>query len=258
MNFELFIPANRALMSFRDTFERFRQEFTKERALVVSLSSINNKASLDLRSEYSDLLNVSSLLCRLHYMAHSERTFSLDDALFPLRGIQPLPLATALRVFQKPNHKDRYAMLIAHLRDNPDVFAQLAYFALLAPANRRANLKGCDAHRFTDDDSIFFCFHSVPAMYNFFLTRDDQLAAVAFIDGIFRFHIAVHGPNFERPHRFLSDLVFSFFAATNPGTFFESAVLRLRKFIFESPDVRLQYNSDLSRRDYWHKCIPAP
>jgi len=132
--------------SFEATFRHFREEFTTERALIVSVSSIIAKASTDLRSGYAELLQSSSLLARMHYMANTPRSFSVEELLLPLRGIQPIALGAVLRLFVKPNHKDRYCMLISYLRENPNIFAQTVYFALLAPSNPTLQIP--DVHLF--------------------------------------------------------------------------------------------------------------
>ena len=100
---------------FFTLFEDFRTRFSKERSLIVAINSVNSKTNSDLKQEYADLVNSQCLLTRLHYLANSNKYFELDDISLPLRGIKPINVAASLKVFQKPNHKDRYAYLMFFL-----------------------------------------------------------------------------------------------------------------------------------------------
>jgi hypothetical protein len=243
--------------SFRSSFDKFRCEFADERALIVAMSSINNKATADLRSEYSQLLNVETLLCRLHYIAHARRPLSLDELLFPMRGIQPLALAASFNIFTKPNQKERYGRLIGYLKANTGLFAQILYFALLAPGNPSITVD--EIHRFDEDDTTFFCFNTFPAIYNNFLREVDQIQGISLIEAMFGLHMELVGTAFGKAHQFLSTLVLSFFLATNPGPFFEPLAAELRDFLTDQSAVELQYQRGASvglvRRAYWHKCV---
>ena len=244
-------------MSFRDNFESFRKEFSKERSLVVAALSINMKAVQDMLKEYSDLLTVNALLTRLHYIAHARRSFTLEELKLPMKGIQQLSLAASLRLFVKPNHKDRYAILIHYLHEKPDLFAQILYFALLTPSNPSIELK--DVHLFTEDDALYFCFSTFPSMFNYFMTDKDQMMAIELIEKLFRLHLSLHGPNFAKPHQFLSHLVTAFFLSTNPGTFFDSLKPFMREFMQKSTEAKFEYEkrnqNSLLRSRYWHMCV---
>jgi hypothetical protein len=89
----------------------------------------------------------------------------------------------------------------------------------------------------------------------------DQTAAIQFFDAIFQFHVQVHGRNFGQPHRFLSDLVFSFFLCANPGPYFEAAIVAMRPIVRDAPEWRLKYgmvdDNRLIRREYWMHCHEA-
>ena len=240
-------------MSFHQKFEQFQEEYGQERSLIVALSSINSKATNDLKNVYVDLLNSCCQLSRLHYIAHSTKNFTLDQLSFPLKGIQHLSVSTSIRLFQKPNHKDRFSYLVYYLREHPDIFAQVVYLALLTPNNK--TLKIPDLTLFTEDDSTYFCFMTFPAMFNYFLTHSDQMSAVSFVYNIFSLHMSLHGSNFSKPHKFLSSLVSSLFLATNPGFFFELSVSSLvRNYAKTIEDSRYQYqvvNQKLVRKTYW-------
>lgn len=134
---------------FRTQFDEFMREFSEERSLVVATTSINMKAVRDLRQEYLELLSINAVLARLHYIAHASRSFTIDELQFPLKGIQTISMAASLGLFVKPNHKDRFAILIDFLRRNPDLFAQILYFALVAPSNPM--IRTPDTHVFTTD-----------------------------------------------------------------------------------------------------------
>ncbi|OHS95053.1 hypothetical protein TRFO_38768 [Tritrichomonas foetus] len=227
-------------MSFHEKFESFREEFGKERSLIVALSSVNSKATNDLKSVYVDLLNSCCQLSRLHYIAHSTHDFTIDELAFPLKGIQHLSVSTSIRLFQKPNHKDRFTYLVYYLREHSDIFAQIIYFSLLTPNNRTLHIP--DISLFSEDDSVYFCYMTFPAIYNYFLTHNDQMSAISFITKIFSLHMSIHGSNFSKPHKFLSSLVSSLFLATNPGQFFEASVAPLvRMYGAKIEEKRYEY-----------------
>lgn len=231
---------------FFTLFEDFRTRFSKERSLIVAINSVNSKTNSDLKQEYSDLINSQCLLTRLHYLANSNKYFELDDISLPLRGIKPINVAASLKVFQKPNHKDRYAYLMFFLREKPDLFSQMLYFNLVSSTTNA-------------DDSVFFIFCTFPAIYSYFATYKDQISAIMLLKNLFELHIKIHGSNVSISHSFLSNMVFSFFLSTNPGHFF-SVVLKplLRDFKDNVNDQYLLYKKDgtsLIRIDYWHQCM---
>ena len=182
------------MSDFYSSFEKFRREFSKDRSLVVAASSINSKALQDLRKEYSELLTINALLARLHYIAHSRQTFTLDDLRVPMEGIKPLSTAATCKLFLKPVHKDRYSTLMSFLAKKPELFSQICYFALLMPHNDRVRFQDCKL--FTEDDSIYFCFSTFPSIYNSLMATKDQQMAVKLIVDLFKVHFSLHGPNF--------------------------------------------------------------
>lgn len=235
----------------------FLSEYEKNKELVSLISSVNNKAYSDLKDDYKLLLENCRWLVQFYYIAHSTRDFTLKQLSLPLRNVSQLSVASSLRLFSKPNHKDRYTYLIFYLREHSDLFAQVIYFSLLAPSN--PTLAYNDLKLLSQDDLIYFCFTTFPSIYNFFLTIEDQMAGISLISNLFSLHTSIHGMNFGKPHKFLSYLVTSLFLSTNPGTFFEMSVLPLiRQYGTKLEAVQFKYTkvgANLVREDYWTNLV---
>jgi hypothetical protein len=237
---------------FRTEFEAARDEFNKMRDVHVIASAINDQTISDLTSDYATMLELLTLLARLHYMAHARRCFTFADLLFPVQGIRQVSVAASLGLFVRTNHKDRYAVLIAFLNNRPDLFAQILYLSFVVPSNPGIVWPGHAI--FGEDDVVFFCFCTFPAIYNYFLTHADQTAGVALIERMFAFHFLTHGANFAKRHKFLSFCVSSFFLTTNPGLFFDSIGPILQRFRSSTVYESTVHNSVL-RNEYWTSCL---
>lgn len=245
------------MSDFYSSFEKFRKEFSKNRSLIVAAKRINSQALQDLRQDYSEILTLNALLTRLHYIAHARKDFTLEDLKIPMEGIKPLATTAACKLFVKPIHKDRYSTLMSFLRETPELFSQICYFALLMPHNEKIRFQ--DFKLFTEDDSIYFCFSTFPSIYNSLMTTNDQLCAARLIVNLFKLHISLHGGNFGKPHKFLSHMVSSFFLSTNPGAFFDSLKPHIKKFAQEARRVGFEYelsaSNQLVRAKYWYICV---
>lgn len=235
----------------------FLSEYQTNKELVSLISSVNNKAYSDLKEDYKQLLENCRWLVQFYYIAHSTRDFSLDELSHPLKALSQFSVASSLRLFSKPNHKDRYSYIMFYLREHSDIFAQIIYFSLLTPSNPTLTYE--DLKLFTQDDLIYFCFTTFPSIYNFFLTIEDQVAGISLISNLFSLHSSIHGMNFGKPHKFLSYLVTSLFLSTNPGTFFEMSVLPLiRRYGTKLEAVQFKYKKvgdNLVREEYWTNLV---
>ncbi|KAK8844988.1 hypothetical protein M9Y10_021161 [Tritrichomonas musculus] len=244
---------------FHEQFEEFHSKFSSERSLIVALSSIKSKTTKQLNEEYSNYINSQALLSRLHYISHAFRDFTLDYLQYPLKGIKPVSVSAAMKLFKKTNDKDRYSFVIFFLKERPTVLAQIVYFSLLTPFNDSLSSALKSIKPFTEDDLMYFCFSTFPAMYNYFSTQYDQISGISFITSIFNLHLSLHGPNFGKSHKFLSYLVSSFFLSTNPGMFFEVSLKPLlRKYNQEISSIKYTYKKNgnlLLRMDYWEYCL---
>lgn len=235
----------------------FLSEYQKNKELVSLISSVNNKAYSDLKDSYKLLLENCRWLVQFYYIAHSTRDFTLKQLSLPLKSVSQFSVASSLRLFSKPNHKDRYSYIIFYLREHSELFAQIIYFSLLTPSNPTLSYK--DLKLFTQDDLIYFCFTTFPSIYNFFLTIEDQIAGISLISNLFSLHSSIHGMNFGKPHKFLSYLVTSLFLSANPGTFFEMSVLPLiRQYGTKLEAVQFKYKKvgdNLVREEYWTNLV---
>jgi len=239
--------------SFLKGLLSFQRQFNEERSLIVPITSINRKAIAELKTETKELMSSLFAICRLHYMAMAPKLFNLVDLTFPLKEITPLSVTASLKVFKKPNHKDRYSFLIYYLVTNPEVFVQIVYFSL-----GRVSSGYVDHNSFTRDDSSFFCYNTFPSVFNFFLSKLDRKYALSFVTNMFRLHVFFHGNTISPQFSFLKDIVFSFILSTDPGRFYENSVTPLIATFSNSViDKTIRYvvqNGVLTRVTYWNKC----
>ena len=149
------------MTDFHKKFELFREEFSKERGLIMATNSVNSKANSDLKKLYLEYLNSLYLSNRLHYAAFADTDFSINSLKFILQGIKPMSVSQSLKAFVKPNHKDRFAYLVFWLQSNPEIFAQVAYLYLVSTD-------------VLDEDKEFFIFNTFPVMYSNYKTYDEQ------------------------------------------------------------------------------------
>jgi hypothetical protein len=162
--------------------------------------------------------------------------------LAPLRDFKAVSVGDSLRLFERPGHKDRYRQLVDYLASHPDLYAQLVYLFLLAPDGDLFDLPDAtNSVTFSPDDRLRFCYCTVPASFNFCLTALDCDHALRMIDSVLKLHFYFRKLDLAASHDYLEDLVFGFFLATNPGAFFENAVIPLLPSLtrmISSHDVR--------------------
>lgn len=204
----------------------------------------------ELKDNTSNMINILTLLCRIHYMKQSFVGFSTDQYLYLLKEFKTLAIAPSLRLFKRPNHKDRYCHFIHYLATNIDVFVQVTYLSLVtksAPADKNV---------MTQDDMMFFCYHTFPAIFHYFLSKDDRERALEFIKKLLQLHFYLHGSNFSEDHEFITHLMFSYFLTTNPGQFFENSIQPLLPS-FENiiKDKHLKYSISVEREIYWSQIV---
>ena len=237
------------MSAFQATFEQFRRDFAEQRSFIVPSLSVNTNGVTELKTEARNLIGHQYDICRIAYIFESGRGFTIPEIVFPLKGAKPVAIAASLRLFARPNHKDRFTHLIHFLVKNPEVFAQTTYFSLV----QTEKFEPGSTFEMREDDRCFFCFSTFPSAFLFFLTMSDCLNGIKYIESLFKLHFHLHGFVFEPVHRFLKDLVFSFFFASNPGRFFENAFEPLipsaRDF---TEDREFHYSGQpVSRRGYW-------
>ena len=243
-------------MSLQATIKKF-PEYANYRNIIKSVTEINIKAKFDLTNNFTNLIYSHLTISRLNYMAHSSKDFSLDELFIPLKNPQMLSTSQKNKMFTKATASTQFPSLIHILKENPDFFAQVIYFAGLSQNNFDSN---CQI-TFTEDDITYLCFSTFPSIYNFFMTQNDKKSAINLISNLFDLHLYLHGPNFGKPHRFLSYFVSAFFHSTNPGLFFESSVqptFNIDSFAQKMKKNRYQYkniNGSLIRAEYWELCI---
>lgn len=235
---------------FRRNFENFCRIFNGERSFIIPLTNVNKKSAEDLRNEGKCLIEKASLLSRIYYITHSPRNFNADELSTCFRSIKVINVAQSLRLFSRPNHKDRYSQVIQYFIEHPTIFAQLIYF------NFVYNISNNDDFLNLVDDRIFFCYSTFPSIYLFFLTKEMQNNALSFIKSLFQLHFYLHSPNLGKSHQFIKDIIFSFFISTNPSNFFNTSILPiLGDNCLFIEDVKFSYSKSLNRSLYWSKIV---
>jgi hypothetical protein len=82
------------------------------------------------------------------------------------------------------------------------------------------------------------------------------LSAIRVVECLYRLHFYLHHFAFGKRHDFLKDIVFAFFLTTNPGKFFEAAVLPLLPFyevLSEDRVMTYPQKLPLVRLRYWRQ-----
>ena len=238
-------------MNFHEDVLNFCQLFNEDKSANGPIQSINQKSINELRNKNKDLVVSLFFNCRLHYMSMTDRIFDLEELCTALRDIKPMSIGQSLKVFKRPNHKDRYSYLIYFLCSNPDIFSQIIYYELsYASSHQDAVLN--------NDDVYFFIYNSFPSFFNFFVTNGDRTNAINLIRDLFKLHFFIQGKEIKKSNRFLNDFTFSLFLATNPGKFYSSSVEPLMANLSNSVLERyLRYtkqDGQLIRNQYLMKC----
>ncbi|OHT10326.1 hypothetical protein TRFO_20463 [Tritrichomonas foetus] len=235
---------------FRQNFEAFCRIFNGERSYIIPLINVNSKTAEELREEGKIFISHAARLNRINYITQSQRAFSIEELSLCFRDIKSLSIGQSLKLFERPNHKDRYSNMLQYLSERPTIFAQIAYFYLVQNDRYNSN------YFKIEDDHKFFCFSTFPSIFMFFTTKLAQDLALKFIESLFQLHFYLHSPSFSKQHNFLKDFLFSFFISTNPCQFFESSILPIIatscSFI---EDRKFMYTKTLCRSPYWIQVI---
>jgi hypothetical protein len=209
-------------LPFSDAIRQFHRAVSAEHSTTIASEQMNASTVTALKEEMTAILANSAQIARYHYLTNSPCPGSFVESLYPLQEFQLLLLAEGLRRFEKPNHKDRFSQLIEYLTATPTLFAQLLYLALVRPA---------DGSGWGADDRARFVFGTLPAVYHFFLRQADRQNGLRLVAALLELHAFLHGCDFSCAHRFLNDIIFSFFLAMNPVRFFDIAVQPLMPWI---------------------------
>ena len=247
-----FSPVKKVPGDFHDKVLNFCEQFNEQKSANGPLQSINQKSIIELKNKNQELAVSLFFNSRLHYISMTDRIFDLEELCVVLREIKPMSLAQSLKVFKKPNHKDRYSYLIYFLGTNPEIFSQIIYFELSYA------LSHPNGSILSSDDVYFFIYNSFPSFYNFFVTTNDRNNAVDLIKNMFKLHFYLFGNRMEQQKTFLSDFVFSLFLATNPGKFYSSSVepllAKLSNTVLEKSLRYIKQNGQVVRLQYYMKC----
>lgn len=239
---------------FQKNFEAFCRIFQSEKRSVAPLVKINNKAILEIREEGSKLIEEAVFLTRMNYLTQTQKNFNLEDYIFCLKDFSTLSTSDSLRLFKKPNHKDRFSLIISFLSKNTSILSQIVYFFL--KDDNENNI-------ISEDDKSFFCFSTIPAIFLYFITKESQEAALLFFENLFQFYFTFDEkftstmlkPEKKIP-KFLDDIVFGYFLATNPGYFFDNAIEPVLNITISFiQDIIYYYTKTLCRTSYWKKVI---
>jgi hypothetical protein len=209
---------------FSEAIRSFHRDIGQKRGMNATLTGMNTSTLTTIRSDCQSVVICCARLARYHYLTNTQFPVSFEDSLIPLQEFKILGLGEGLRLFEKAGHKDRFCHLADLLMKDPQLFAEIVYLALVSAD---CSLEVKPSNSLSGDDRVRFVFGTLPALYNFFLSQVDRVNGLALVQSIVRLHVYLHGCHFSESHRFVTDIVFSFFLATNPGHFFEVAVHRM-------------------------------
>lgn len=227
--------------NFREQIQSFHDKFEDARNLTITTNSICKQTTIELQHEATNLLYSSALLAKYNYLTMRPLRSEFEEAVFPLKEFKVLSISVSLKMFTNPNHKDRYNCLIDFLRTNPKFFSQVIYFMMVPQSDSAEYGK----FGLSEDEKKYFCYQTIPSIYNFFLSNDDKQYALELIESLLKLHYYIHGPNFSSDHRFLKDIVFSYFLFTNPSKFFDNVVQPLLSDLMVSVDeTKFKYSKE--------------
>ena len=233
-------------MSFRDFILKFCDDFNAEKRVSGLLEEVNKRNASFLKTEVSELVCTSALMCRFHVSPFRQRHQSLAEIAIPLKPVKPASMSQCLKVFEKSGQKDNFLIFMEYVTAQPNLFAQALYLFLGARG------RDCEVPQ---EERRWMCFATFPATFNFLLCDVDQKNAFTVVTDMIRLHFYLHGPKFSMEHWFLNDVIFSCFLALNPGPFFDNAVLPLVPGISVSVTERefqyLKHDSLVTRAVYW-------
>lgn len=234
------------MTDFHQAFEEFQEKYSIERGKIISINAINLKSQTDLKDHYNNYIISQYLLNRLNYSSATMTDQTIEDMKFLLKDITPISVANTLKLFQKSNHKDRFAYLIFLLLGNPQMLAQIVYLYLIFDVIPK-------------DDKQFFIFVTFPAMYQSFVCTTEQKLAITLIKNMFLLHTSIHGSQYSIKFKFLSDMCFSYFLSSNPGHFFgvvlKPIICEFRENIASDQYEYSVVNGRLLRASYYAKCL---
>ncbi|OHT11605.1 hypothetical protein TRFO_18861 [Tritrichomonas foetus] len=227
---------------FRDNFQAFCRLFNNDRSYIIPLISINSKTVDELVKTIKKLIETNTLINHICYILDTSKPITYNDMIIPLQKLQVLSVAPALRLFKKPNHKDRYIHMINFLLANPQIFAQIIYL---------------NALQLKSDDICYFSTMTFPSLYLYFMTHHDQKMSIELLNSISKLHIYLHSQKIDPKHQFITDLFYGYFISTHPGEYFQNSILPLiPKLLTSIEKQELKYSDKtLVRIIYWNHMI---
>lgn len=233
--------------TFRENFERSVIHFQKEIKIISPLLTINNNISNEIKKHSTNFIEHACLLTRMNYLIQSKTIFDIDEYLLCLKTFSMESISSTLKLFAKPNHKERFSSMISFFESNPETLANIFYFCL----NHR---KQQGFANITDDDLQFFCTCTIPSIFRYFITESLQSHGLTFCETLFHLFNDLNSVKSFSPS--FKDITFSFFLSTNPGLFFNKSVLQnLSTSTSFIQDRYLYYNKTLCRKPYWLQVI---
>lgn len=235
---------------FHDRVVGYVRQFNNEKSLITPLTSINTKSLAELKDLTKDLFISLYSMCRLHYMSMTRKIFSLEEMCIPLRDIKPMSITQSLKVFKRPNHKDRFSYLVYYCTSHPSVFAQILYY-VMSYSNSHVN------SNLSQDDINYFIYNSFPSFYNFFITKNDRANAIELALDLLKLHFYIQGKTIKENNAFIKDFVFSVFLSTNPIKFYENSIQPLIE-LFTTDTIEKQHKympskDGCERTQFWLK-----
>lgn len=242
---------------FKSNFLTFYKKFQGSISEISYELSVINASIKQINQLYRKLIDYNHTCAQMIYLSNKTVELSIPELTLPLQAPEHLSLQKSVHYFAKAPEKDRYGLLIKYFIENTIIFSQFSYILLLSPINFQINLASTPGYYLiSEDDSKYFCYHTFPALFNYFFSDSDAEKGMNFIYQIIRLHFWLHGPRLQSCHKFILDLVTSFFFCCHPNHFFEVSIHPfLPDLLVLSSSIKDSYAFDqgnLVALNYWN------
>ncbi|OHS97398.1 hypothetical protein TRFO_36374 [Tritrichomonas foetus] len=233
-----------------ESFKEILTKYMTEKSIYELQLHVVNASVEKLKSDFITLFKKESIFCHFSYLMHSDGINLTEDSLgFPLKPVKMLSLAQSLKLFQRPNHRERFCHIIHHLHDNFDLFAKIIYYTFTS--NRIG---------FGRDDFSYFVYHTFPAIFYYFYDLNETNSAIYFLLKLLNLNQESYQEKIDANHTFILEFISSFFLASNSLLYFDFVLKKnLKEFLNDSMKRNYTYSKNkdgkINRDRYWSLCI---
>ena len=183
-------------------------EYNEECSISSVYERIKTQYQKDIAEKLNDVCSNSRIMANISY--HLMKMHIIDKSSF-LDFNSSNKLLNPLNT-KKSNFASNIDDLLSYISiKSPDIFAQIVY----------ATLPNADI--FSDDDRLCFSICTVPSIFKYYVTSNSQKYFTEFVLSLFDVHNEVNGFSFNMKHKFMKDIIFSFFNQFGTSDFVRSA-----------------------------------